>query len=94
MGLSGAAFAVQLGRARNEALAEAERRDKVTRFFLEKLEHAAEDAEPAEKSRLVQLMFERGVKDARALSQDPTMDASVLEGLSGAYQHWGELSRA
>jgi serine/threonine-protein kinase len=89
-----ALYTVRLARARNEALAEAARTQRVKQFFLDVFEHAAEDARPAEKIRIANLFLDRGAADARSLSQDPAMQADIYQGLGALYREWGVLDRA
>lgn len=87
-------YTIQVTRARNAAVAEAARTQQVKQFFLTAFNHAAEEALPAEKSRIISLILDHAARDAASLRQDRAMQADVYQGLGEMYREWGVLGRA
>ncbi len=91
-GLS-AFYAVRLSQARNEALAEAARSGRIRSFLVNLFEGGDMVAGPSTDLRVVTLL-DRGVAEARALQQDPEMQAELYRTLGDVYQKLGRLDQA
>lgn len=92
VGLAGF-FTVRLAAARDAAVAEAARTERVQRFMLNLFEGGDAAAGPAEYLRVVTLI-ERGVREARALDGEPQLQAELYQTLGGLMQKLGKLDQA
>ncbi len=90
---SSAAWALSLMDARDRALAEAARAERVQRFTLNLFQGTDPDFAPAEGLRVVELL-ERGVQEARALEVDPALQAELYLALGGIHHQLGRLQAA
>jgi serine/threonine protein kinase/tetratricopeptide (TPR) repeat protein len=88
-----AVFTIRLARARNAALAEAARTQRIQRFMLNLFEGGHQEAGPAENLRVIALL-DRGVQEARTLNQDPRVQAELYQTLGGIYEKMGKFDRA
>jgi eukaryotic-like serine/threonine-protein kinase len=86
-------FTVRLARARNEALAEAARTQRIQRFTMNLFKGGDEDAGPSDQLRVVTLL-DRGVQEAQMLDSDPSAQAELYETLGSIYQQLGKFERA
>ena len=86
-------YTVRLARARNAALAEAARTQRVQKFMLDLFQGGDEDAGPAADLRVVTLL-DRGVKQARSLAGEPEVQADLYETLANTYQQLGKMDEA
>ncbi|HEY7728705.1 MAG TPA: serine/threonine-protein kinase, partial [Candidatus Eisenbacteria bacterium] len=86
-------YTVRLTRARNAAVAEAERTRRIQEFVNGIFEGGDEEAGPAESLRVVTLLG-RGVQEAQALTGEPAIQAELYQTLGGIYQKLGDLDRA
>ncbi len=86
-------YTVRLARARNDALAEAARAQRIQRFTLDLFQGGDKAAGPSDSLHVVTLL-ERGLAQARSLDADPPVQAELYVTLAGIYQHLGNLSRA
>lgn len=86
-------YAVRLTRARNLAVAEAARTERVQRFVTQLFQGGDPAAGPADSLRVVALV-ERGVQDARSLTSEPVVQAGLFHTLGGIFQKLGKLERA
>jgi tetratricopeptide (TPR) repeat protein len=86
-------YTVRLGVARNEAVAEAARAQRMTRFVLNLFEGGDQYAGPAADLRVLALV-ERGEAKARALSGDPVAQTEMLQTLGGVQRKMGNLEKA
>ncbi len=86
-------FTVRLAIARNTALAEAARTQRIQRFTENLFEGGDKEAGPADDLRVVTLL-ERGVREARSLDADPAVQADLYETLGAIYQKLGKLDQA
>jgi len=84
-------FTVRLAAARNRALAEAARTQRIQSFMLNLFGDQA--AGPADSLRVVTLL-DRGVEEARILDREPAVQAELYFTLGGLYQKLGKLDRA
>jgi serine/threonine-protein kinase len=86
-------FTVRLARARNNALTEAARTERIQRFMLNLFQGGDEAAGPSDTLRVVTLL-DRGVQEAKALDSDPAVQAELYETLGSIYQKLGKFDQA
>lgn len=84
---------VRLARARDLAVAEAVRTQRIQQFMLS-LFRGGDDQVLAADSLRVSTLLERGLREAASLEAEPAVQAELLATLGGIYQQVGELSRA
>jgi len=82
-----------LAKARDAAMAEAARTERVERFMLNLIQGGDQEVGPSEDLRVVDLL-DRGVKDAQALNHDPAIQADLYQTLATVYQSFGNFDRA
>ncbi len=92
LGLAGF-YAVRLGRARDAALAEAARTERIQAFMLNLLRGGDPAAGPADSLRVVTLV-DRGMAEARTLDSDPRAQAELYETLGTIARDLGRWDRA
>ncbi len=85
-------YTVRLGRARDAAVREAERRTRLQQFMLA-LFTGGDEAGPADSLRVVTLV-DRGVQEARLLDGDAAGQADLYATLGSVYQKLGRFERA
>jgi serine/threonine protein kinase/tetratricopeptide (TPR) repeat protein len=88
-----AVFTIRLARARNAALAQAARTQRIQGFMLNLFGGGDKEAGPAEELRVVTLI-DRGVEEARALDKEPGVQADLYLTLGGMYEKLGKFDRA
>jgi eukaryotic-like serine/threonine-protein kinase len=86
-------YTVRLATARNAALAEAARTQRIQRFMLNLFQGGDEAAGPADSLRVVTLV-DRGVQEARTMSGEPAVQAELYQTLGGIYQKLGKFDQA
>jgi serine/threonine-protein kinase len=86
-------YTIRLTGARNEAIAETARAQRIQRFTLDLFEGGDRDAGPADSLRVMTLL-ERGLREARSLDAEPVVQAELYGTLGGIYQKMGNLVRA
>jgi len=86
-------YTVRLAAARNAAVAQATRADRIQRFMLRLFDGGEKEAGPADNLRVVTLI-DRGVLDARTLDREPLVQADVYQTLGGIYQRLGKFDEA
>jgi eukaryotic-like serine/threonine-protein kinase len=86
-------FTVRLAIARNAALAEAARTQRIQRFMTNLFEGGDKEAGPADSLRVVTLV-DRGVQEARTLDAEPEIQAELYLTLGGIYQKLGKFDQA
>ena len=86
-------YTVRLTRARNAAVAEAARTQRIQGFMLGLFQGGDDAVGPAESLRVVTLL-DRGVEESRNLDREPAVRAELLHTLGDLYQKVGNLSRA
>lgn len=86
-------YAVRLTRARDAALAEAERSERIQGFMLQLFQGGDAAAGPSDSLRVTALL-EAGAKEARSLDAEPAVQADLYQTLGGIYQQLGEIERA
>jgi serine/threonine-protein kinase len=86
-------YTVRLTNARNAALGEASRAQRVQGFMVSLFQGGDDDVGPADSLRVV-TMLDRGLKEARALDAVPQSQAELYETLGSIYQELGNYGRA
>jgi eukaryotic-like serine/threonine-protein kinase len=86
-------FVAGLARARNAAVAEATRTQRIERFMLNLFDGGDKTAGPADSLRVVTLLT-RGEQSARALNAEPGVQADLYQTLGGIYERLGKFDRA
>ena len=86
-------YTVRVTRARNAALAEAQRTERIERFMLTLFEGGDKAAGPREGLLAVTLV-DRGVQEARSLAAEPAVQADLYEALGKIYTKLGRFEPA
>jgi len=86
-------FTWRLAKARNTALAEAARTQRIQRFMIDVFQGGDAIAGPAADVRVVD-MLDRGVRAAQALNSDPPVRAELLFNFAEIYEKQGQLEKA
>ncbi len=86
-------YTVRLATARNAAVAEAARGQRIQRFMLSLFQGGDDGEAPAESLRVLTLL-ERGVQQAGGLAGEPGVQAELLGTLGRIYQQLGKFDRA
>ena len=86
-------YTVRLAAARNAALGEAARTQRILRFTLNLFNGGDQTAGPASDLRVTTLI-DRGIAEAKSLDRDPAVQAELYETLGEVYQKLGALDRA
>jgi eukaryotic-like serine/threonine-protein kinase len=85
--------AVRIRAARDRAVTEAERAQRIQRFTLTLFEGGEQLSEPGDSLRAVTLV-ERGVVEAATLSAEPVVQAELYQTLGSIFQRLGRFDRA
>jgi len=86
-------FTVRLAKARDVALAEAARTQRIQRFTMNLFQGGDEAVGPADDLRVITLV-DRGVQEAHALTGDPRSQTEIYQTLGTVYQNLGKLEEA
>jgi len=86
-------FTVRLTKARDAALAEAARTQRIQKFMTRLFQGGDPSAGPDNNLRVLTLL-DRGVQQAQALDSDPEVQAELYETLGGLYQNLGKFDTA
>ncbi len=86
-------FTLRLAAARDAALAEAARTQRIQQFMMQLFEGGDASAGPAEDLRVVTLV-DRSAREARTLNADPAVQADLYQTLGKIYQNLGKFDRA
>jgi serine/threonine-protein kinase len=86
-------FTARLTIARNAALAEAARTQRIQQFMTNLFQGGDASAGPADTLRVVTLL-DRGVQEAQSLNAEPEVQAELYETLGSIYQKLGKLDKA
>jgi serine/threonine protein kinase/tetratricopeptide (TPR) repeat protein len=86
-------YTVRLTTARNEAVAEAARTQRIQRFMLNLFQGGDRETGPADTLRVVTLV-DQGVREARSLDREPTVQAELYETLGTIYHQLGKFARS
>ena len=88
-----ASYTVRLSAARDAALAEAARTQRVQRFMLNLFEGGNKEVAPAADLRVLTFV-ERGAREAQSLDSDPAIQAELYQTLGTIYQKLGKYPEA
>ena len=86
-------YTARLAHARDLAVAEAARAQRIQRFTLSLFSGGDEAAGPADSLHVLTLL-DRGVNEARVLDAEPEIQAELYQTLGSIYQQLGNLDRA
>jgi tetratricopeptide (TPR) repeat protein len=86
-------FTIRLATARNTAMAQASRAQRIQRFMLNLFNGGDKEAGPADSLRVLSLL-DCGVQEARLLDREPAAQADLYQTLGGIYQKLGKLDQA
>ena len=86
-------YTVRLAAARDRAVAEAGRAERIQGFTMRLFEGGDEAAGPADSLRVVTLL-DRGLRDAKSLDADPGSQSELFLTLGSIHQKLGNLERA
>ena len=86
-------FTVRLAKARNAALEEAARTQRIQRFMMNLFQGGDESVGPGDSMRVVTLL-DRGVQEAQSLNGDPKVQAELYQTLGTIYDQLGKFDRA
>jgi serine/threonine-protein kinase len=86
-------YTASLASARNTAVSEAARSQRIQQFMLNLFQGGDQEAGPADSLRVISLVH-RGVQEARNLIAEPVVQAELYETLGGILQQLGELDGA
>jgi serine/threonine-protein kinase len=86
-------YTVRLTIARNAALAETARTQRIQQFMLNLFQGGDEDAGPADTLRVV-TMVEHGIEEARNLDNEPVVQAELYQTLGDISRQLGQFDRA
>ncbi len=86
-------FTVRLAIARNAALAEAARTQRIQKFMTNLFQGGDASAGPTDSLRVITLL-DRGVQEAQSLNAEPEVEAELYETLGTLYQRLGKLDQA
>ena len=86
-------FTMRLANARNAALAEVARTQRIQKFMTNLFQGGDPAAGPANELRVVTLL-DRGVQETQSLSAEPAIQADLYETLGNLYQKLGRFDQA
>ncbi|MGQ0722938.1 MAG: tetratricopeptide repeat protein [Candidatus Eiseniibacteriota bacterium] len=86
-------YGARLAGARNAAVAEAERAQRIQRFMLSLFEGGEEEAAPPDSLRVVTLL-DRGLAEARMLDADPVAQSELFQTLGEIQTQLGRFEQA
>jgi serine/threonine-protein kinase len=86
-------FTIRLAGARDAALAEAARTQRIQQFMLNLFAGGDESVGPADTLRVITLL-DRGVREAQQLDVEPALQAELYATLGGIFGQLGALDRA
>ncbi len=86
-------FTVRISKARDTALAEAARTERIQHFMANLFQGGDAAAGPSDSLRVITIV-DRGVQEAKALNSDPKVQAELYENLGGIYEKLGKFDQA
>ena len=86
-------FTVRLAKARDTALAEAARTQRIQQFTANLFQGGDAAAGPSDSLRVITIV-DRGVQEAKTLNHDPKVQAELYQNLGGIYQKLGKFEPA
>jgi serine/threonine-protein kinase len=93
MATMGIVFTVRLAEARNKALAEAARSNRIQQFTLSLFKSSGKTAD-APRNLSAETLVDRGVAEADKLNQEPILQAELYQNLGQMYEDIGKLDKA
>jgi serine/threonine protein kinase/Tfp pilus assembly protein PilF len=86
-------FTVRLAQARDTALAEAARTQRIQQFMTTLFQGGDAAAGPSDSLRVITIV-DRGVREAKTLNSDPKVQAELYQNLGSIYQKLGRFEQA
>jgi serine/threonine protein kinase/tetratricopeptide (TPR) repeat protein len=86
-------FTVRLAKARNAALEESARTQRIQRFMMNLFQGGDESVGPGDSMRVVTIL-DRGVQEAESLNSDPKVQAELYQTLGTIYDQLGKFDQA
>jgi serine/threonine-protein kinase len=86
-------FTVRLAKARDTAMAEAARTQRIQEFMTNLFQGGDEAAGPSDSLRVVTIV-DRGVQQAKSLNRDPKVQADLYQNLGKIYDKLGKFDQA
>jgi len=86
-------FTVRLAKARNAALAEAARTERIQKFMLNLFDGGDQEVGPSDSLRVITLV-DRGLLEARTLNNDPKLQGELFQNLGDIYEKLGKFEQA
>jgi len=86
-------FTIRLAKARDAAIAEAVRTQRIQRFTMNLFQGGDEAVGPADDLRVITLV-DRGVQEAHALTGDPKSQVEIFQTLGTVYENLGKFEEA
>jgi serine/threonine-protein kinase len=86
-------FTVRLAKARDAALAEAARTERIQQFMSNLFQGGDAAVGPSDSLRVITIV-DRGVQEAKTLNSDPKVQAELYQNLGGIYQKLGKFEQA
>jgi serine/threonine-protein kinase len=86
-------FTVRLAKARNAALAEAARTQRIQKFMLNLFDGGDQEAGPSDSLRVLTLL-DRGLLEAKTLNNDPKIQGELYQNLGDIYEKLGKFEQA
>src|SRR5215467_13312578 len=86
-------FTVRLATARNAALAEAARTERIQKFMLNLFDGGDQEVGPSDSLRVVTLV-DRGLLEAKTLNNDPRLQGELFQNLGDIYEKLGKFEPA
>jgi serine/threonine-protein kinase len=86
-------FTVRLARARDAAMAEAARTQRIQEFMTNLFQGGDQAAGPSDSLRVVTIV-DRGVQQAKSLNRDPKIQADLYQNLGKIYDKLGKFDQA
>ena len=86
-------FTVRLAKARNAAVEEAARTQRIQRFMMNLFQGGDESVGPGDSMRVVTLL-DRGVQEAQSFNGDPKVQAELYQTLGTIYDQLGKFEQA
>ena len=86
-------FTLRLAKARNAALEEAARTQRIQRFMMNLFQGGDESVGPGDSMRVVTLL-DRGVQEAQTLNNDPKVQADLYQTLGTIFDQLGKFDQA
>jgi serine/threonine-protein kinase len=86
-------FTVRLAQARDTALAEAARTQRIQQFMTTLFQGGDAAAGPSDSLRVITVV-DRGVREAKTLNSDPKVQAELYQNLGSIYQKLGQFEQA